>query len=245
MNDDARKSVISKTVSISEALTEELRSKVLDGDIPAGSLVTETEVASTYGVSRPTAKSAIQSLTHDGLLRRRPNKPAYVPHLSKSDIEDLYFVRIQIETSVVRHLAKNNLAPSAALKAADELAELPEDAPSSVFAYTDLAFHASLVDATNSERLIELYRTLLDEIRLSMAQARYALGQQRISSEHHGIYFAIEERNELLAVDRLTDHLNGLATPFAPTKPKNSFVANCIAIDLPSCTFDKRYEWLK
>ncbi|CAG4928385.1 unnamed protein product [Acidithrix sp. C25] len=49
------------------------------------------------------------------------NKPAYVPHLSKSDIEDLYFVRIQIETSVVRHLAKNNLAPSAALKAADEL----------------------------------------------------------------------------------------------------------------------------
>ncbi|CAG4928379.1 unnamed protein product [Acidithrix sp. C25] len=42
-----------------------------------------------------------------------------------------------------------------------------------------------------------------------MAQARYALGQQRISSEHHGIYFAIEERNELLAVDRLTDHLNG------------------------------------
>ncbi|WP_201732166.1 GntR family transcriptional regulator [Acidithrix sp. C25] len=74
MNDDARKSVISKTVSISEALTEELRSKVLDGDIPAGSLVTETEVASTYGVSRPTAKSAIQSLTHDGLLRRRPKQ---------------------------------------------------------------------------------------------------------------------------------------------------------------------------
>ena len=59
-----------KTVSVVDALTTSLRSRVLDGQIDAGVGLTETDVATEYEVSRPTAKTAISQLVQEGLLRR-------------------------------------------------------------------------------------------------------------------------------------------------------------------------------
>ena len=73
------------TVSVADALAGELRERVLDGVFPAGGAVPETDVAATFGVSRPTAKSAITSLVGAGLLRREANRPAYVPRLTAED----------------------------------------------------------------------------------------------------------------------------------------------------------------
>ena len=47
------------TVSVVDALTASLRSRVLDGQINAGVGLTETDVASEYEVSRPTAKTGL------------------------------------------------------------------------------------------------------------------------------------------------------------------------------------------
>lgn len=146
-----------RTVSIADALTDDLRSKVLDGAFPPGSTITETDIAANYGVSRPTAKAAIVSLVHSGLLRREANKPAFVPRLTRGDVEDLYFVRINIEASVVGYLAEMGIIPQGASKAVARLAEIDHDALPSAFVAADLAFHRSLVDAAESPRLSTLY----------------------------------------------------------------------------------------
>ena len=83
-----------KTVSVVDALTMTLRARVLDGQIDAGVGLTETDVAAEYEVSRPTAKTAISLLVHEGLLRREAHKSAYVPELSREDVEDLFLVRM-------------------------------------------------------------------------------------------------------------------------------------------------------
>ena len=72
-----------KTVSVVEALAMTLRARVLDGQIDAGLGITEADVAAEYDVSRPTAKTAISLLVHEGLLRREAHKSAYVPELSR------------------------------------------------------------------------------------------------------------------------------------------------------------------
>lgn len=83
-----------KTVSVVEALAMTLRARVLDGQIDAGAGLTEADVAAEYEVSRPTAKTAISLLVHEGLLRREAHKSAHVPELSRKDVEDLFLVRI-------------------------------------------------------------------------------------------------------------------------------------------------------
>ena len=101
-----------KTVSVVEALAMTLRARVLDGQIDAGVGITEADVAAEYDVSRPTAKTAISLLLHEGLLRREAHKSAYVPELSRKDVEDLFLVRIPLELEVVRLVGGQQAVPA-------------------------------------------------------------------------------------------------------------------------------------
>jgi len=57
-------------VSIVEAIAADLRSRVFSGELGSGEALTETDVASTYEVARPTAKASIEKLVAEGLLDR-------------------------------------------------------------------------------------------------------------------------------------------------------------------------------
>jgi DNA-binding GntR family transcriptional regulator len=205
------------TVTVVEALAQRLREQVLDGVIPAGAPVAETEVASAFAVSRPTAKSAIITLVHSGLLRRDAHRPAYVPRLAPEDVYDLYRARIPLELEVVRALASERNVPTAAQDALQELERLPDDVPTSRFISTDLRFHRALVDGSGSPHLIRLYDTILDELHLAMRQSRRALGRERIAREHAQVLDSIRAGDVTRATDTTRKHLEGAAHALADT----------------------------
>jgi DNA-binding GntR family transcriptional regulator len=203
------------TVSIVEALAASLREHVLDGEIPPGATVAETEIAATYGVSRPTAKGAIVTLVNGGLLRREANRPAYVPELTAEDILDIYRVRIPLELEAARILTNQRTSLPAARAAVAELQALPDDAPTSQLIAADLRFHRALIAAVNSPRLNRHYNQILDEIHLTMKQSRYALGRERIAREHDQVLREIEAGNAAHAIQSLRDHLEGAGQALA------------------------------
>jgi DNA-binding GntR family transcriptional regulator len=197
-----------QTVSVVDALITSLRGKVLDGQLDAGIGLTETDVATEYEVSRPTAKTAINQLVQDGLLRREAHKSARVPSLSRADVEDLFLVRMPLELEVVR-LVAGHPVPQAAADAVRALAEISPDAGHSEFVEADLEFHNALVRAVASPRLSRLYQTLSGEIHLSMVQSRHALGRDRIVAEHGGILGAIREGDAAQGQSLMRAHLEG------------------------------------
>jgi DNA-binding GntR family transcriptional regulator len=196
------------TVSVVEALTASLRSRVLDGQIDAGVGLTETDVANEYEVSRPTAKTAISQLVQEGLLRREAHRSAHVPSLSRADVEDLFLVRIPLELEVVRRIAGTAI-PQAAADAVTELTNVPTEAGHSRFVEADLRFHRALVGALDSPRLNRLYQALSGEIHLSMVQSRHALGRDRIVAEHSGVLDALVQGDAELAETLMRAHLEG------------------------------------
>ncbi|MBQ0987195.1 GntR family transcriptional regulator [Streptomyces sp. F63] len=198
------------TVSVVEALAASLRDRVLDGRITPGTALAETEIAAEYAVSRPTARSAVTALVHEGLLHREANKAACVPQLTRSDIEDLFLVRTPLETAVVRLLVERGSVPSAAAeRAITDLARLPDEAPHSAFVESDLRFHQSLVEAVGSPRLSRLYRGIQGEVHLSMVQTRHTLGRERIIAEHTAVLDALRAGNAEQAVRTMRTHLEG------------------------------------
>lgn len=197
-----------QTVSVVDALTASLRAKVLDGQIDPGVGLGETDVATEYEVSRPTAKAAIGALVAEGLLRREAHRSAQVPTLSRADVEDLFLVRMPLELEVVRLLA-GHLIPDAAATAVRDLAQLSPDARHSTFVEADLRFHRVLVDAVDSPRLTRLYQALTGEIHLSMVQSRYALGRDRIVAEHDGVLTALRAGEIDRATELMRVHLVG------------------------------------
>lgn len=197
-----------KTVSVVDALTTSLRARVLDGEIDAGVGLTETDVATEYEVSRPTAKTAISQLVQEGLLRREAHRSAHVPSLSREDVEDLFLVRLPLELEVVRLVVGKSI-PAAAAEAVDDLAAITPEAGHSKFVEADLRFHRVLVQAVHSPRLSRLYEMLSGEIHLSMVQSRYVLGRDRIAEEHRQVLEALEAGDVALAEERMRAHLEG------------------------------------
>ncbi|MCW0215293.1 MAG: GntR family transcriptional regulator [Pseudonocardia sp.] len=204
-----------RTVSVVDALVSSLRDRVLNGEIPAGAGVTETDVATAYEVSRPTARIAITALVQDGLLRREAHRPARVPELTRADVEDLFLARVPLELEVVRSLAEDGEVPVAAKRAIDDLAAVGPDTPHSVFVEADLRFHRELVVALGSPRLTRLYQVIAGEIHLSMVQSRLALGRDRIVAEHAAIFDALTRPSADLAVDLMRAHLQGARAAMA------------------------------
>ena len=85
------------TVSVVDALADDLRRRLFAGDLPSGSLVTEALLVEDYKVSRSTSKAAIEKLTAEGLLERGAYKSARVPVLSIEDVRDIYRTRLRLE----------------------------------------------------------------------------------------------------------------------------------------------------
>jgi len=199
-------------VSVVDALTTSLRSRVLDGEIDPGVGLTETDVATEYEVSRPTAKTAISQLVQEGLLRREAHRSAHVPSLSREDVEDLFLVRMPLELEVVRLVVDKQIpksAADAAAEAVDDLAAISPEAGHSRFVEADLRFHRVLVEAVQSPRLSRLYEVLSGEIHLSMVQSRYALGRDRIVAEHGGVLAALLQGDADLGQKLMREHLDG------------------------------------
>lgn len=198
------------TVSVVDALAASLRSRVLDGRLVSGTTFAEAEIAAQYGVSRPTARSAVTALVHEGLLHREANKPAYVPQLNSADVVDLFLVRIPLETQVVKVLVERDAVPvTEAERAIADLDRLGPDASHSTFVESDLRFHQSLVEAVGSPRLTRLYRGIQGEVHLCMVQTRHTLGRKRIVAEHSEVLKALRAGDAEEAARRMRAHLDG------------------------------------
>jgi DNA-binding GntR family transcriptional regulator len=195
-------------VSTQDALSDSLRERILAGEFAPGSALGEVEVATEYGVARPTARAVIQGLVHEGLLRREPNRSARVPELTSDDVRDLFYVREALEVQVVATLVERKLRPAPAEQAVRRLESLRPGAAWSDAVEADLRFHAALVEAVGSPRLTRAFKALEAEIRLCLVQMRPGYDDLSVlAREHRDLLEAVAAGPRRTAVRLMTEHL--------------------------------------
>lgn len=142
-------------------ILENLRAAILQGSIPAHSLVRQDEIAATYGVSRMPVREAIRSLEAEGLVIARPNRGSFVAPLDPDDAAEIFDIRASLEALALRRSipAMDDAKKKAA---ADALAAL-EQAQAKPDASSDLHrdFHLSLYAGAGS-RLLRLIGQHID-----------------------------------------------------------------------------------
>jgi len=190
------------------AIYESLRAGILDGSEAPGSTLTESRVALRFGVTRPTAKLAIERLAAEGLLRRAANQAARVPELTRDDIVDLYDTRAIVETAAVEALARGGDLPAGALAAHRSLLAHTTDES---FAHDDIAFHRALVSGAPSARLPRMHALLMGEIELCMGQvqAHHLITTGEVAAQHQGILDAVTAGDAARAGALTRDHITG------------------------------------
>ena len=198
-----------QVVSTLDALSDSLRRRLLEGELEPGTALGEVELASEYGVARPTVRAAIQALVAEGLLRREPNRSARVPELTADDVRDLFYVREALELQVVSTLVERQLRPPAAEEAVLRLERLPRRAPWDEVVEADVDFHTALVEAAGSPRLERMYDTLQSEIRLCLVQLKPAYDDSaKVAAEHRELLEAIANGPKRTALRLMSEHLS-------------------------------------
>ncbi|WP_337003320.1 MULTISPECIES: GntR family transcriptional regulator [unclassified Microbacterium] len=196
-------------VGVVDAVTAQLRGRILSGDIRSGVPLTEAAVSQLFGVARPSAKAAIEQLVASGLLVRTAHRSARVVGIDSATVRDVYRTRTRLESAALRELAVTRTVPPAALDANAEILAMPPG-PDPATVDPDLRFHTALIDALDSERTGRMYRSVLDEVRLCMAQVqgRRLLDAAVISAQHADILDAVASGDGQRAAELLEAHLS-------------------------------------
>lgn len=196
-------------IGVIDAVTAQLRARILEGDIPSGEAVTEASVSQAYGVARPSAKAAIEQLVANGLLVRTAHRSARVADIDPASVRDIYRTRARLESAALRELASARTVPLDATAANAEIQSMPSG-PSAATVDPDLRFHMALIDALDSERTARMYHSVLDEVRLCMAQVqgRGLLDAEAIAAQHADILLAVSDGDGERAAELLFTHLS-------------------------------------
>lgn len=195
-------------IGIVDAVTRRLRGQILAGEFPVGTAVTEAKVSAAFGVARPSAKAAIEQLVSSGLLVRTAHRSARVVAIDAEMVRDVYRTRSRLESAALRELAAGRAVLPDAEAANAEILAMPPG-PDAATVDPDLRFHTALIDGIGSDRTSRMYRTVLDEVRLCMAQVqgRQLLDAQVISAQHAEILAAVGAGDGERAADLLAVHL--------------------------------------
>ncbi len=97
---------IIKQESIAEQVAEKIRKAILDGELAAGSKVTEHDICNQLNVSRTPVREAFRILQAEGYLTYKPRFGVFVTKLSLQDVYDIWEVRILVEEEIARKSSK-------------------------------------------------------------------------------------------------------------------------------------------
>jgi DNA-binding GntR family transcriptional regulator len=172
-----------------DALSAELRARVLSGDLPPGAWLRERELTETYGVARHSLRAALRQLAAERLVRIEPNRGARVAVLDAAELCGLYELRAALETEAARLLVQRRGVeplPGEVLAAAEHLeaecSRQPHD-PSAVD-LAHAALHHALVSAAGSARITEAHAALDAETRVYLLQLRPLVGPEEMAESH-------------------------------------------------------------
>jgi DNA-binding GntR family transcriptional regulator len=191
--------------SVADRVFEQLRRAIVEGDIPAGSKLSEPVLAERFAVSRGPLREAMRRLESTNLLEWRANVGARVVTLSKERLLELYQVREALEGMAAR-LAAERMSDAAI----EELKALMEQHRRGVArdcwqAYFqqegDLDFHYRIVIGSGNQRLV---RILCDDLYhlARMYRCQFGMKSDRARDalkEHSMVVDAISERDGELA----------------------------------------------
>jgi DNA-binding GntR family transcriptional regulator len=194
-----------------ESISDQIRDEILDGRIPAGARLLETELAERFGVSRGPVRDALTELAREGLVEDLPRRGTFVASLSEKDLEEVYVLRRAIEEAAVR-LA---IARAADAEIAEMYARLTEtedayeraDLPSAWEA--DMAFHRTYCRMSGNGRLADLFEGLASQTVLLMRTAlasHASLAWTPPVELHRRIADAIKARDADAAVRAVGEH---------------------------------------
>jgi DNA-binding GntR family transcriptional regulator len=197
------------SVVANESIADSLRADILRGNLKSGQALKQDEIAAQFGVSKIPVREALVQLKAEGLINFYPNRGAFISELSAAEADEIYVMRIALETAVLARAIP--YLTVADLKHAKEILDaIDQEENIAKWGELNWEFHATLYAPAALPRLMETIRTLHSNIArylvLYLAGMAY---QKKSQKEHRAILEACRYGNTEKALAVLVGHLQG------------------------------------
>ena len=205
-------------------ILDELRTAILDGDVPPGSPIPVDGVAAAFGVSRIPVREALMTLIGEGLVDHRPNAGYRVAMMTFREFSEFYLVREALETAALKasvalagpdddeRARAAHHALDAAVEAGDARAHHRESR----------RFHLALISPCRMRRLLHMLDAAwnMTEPLQPMSHLDSA-DRQRLHEDHADMLTAFVDRDRTRLIDVFAEHHHRLQS-FIETLPHDT-----------------------
>lgn len=174
-------------VSLRNRVLEEVKERIIAGDLPTGARLHERRLSEELGVSRVPLREAILTLAAQGLVEMRPRIGTFVRPMTKDYVEDLFAVRMALEplaaSLAARHRSEAQLAELGRLLQEEQDALAAGDDKRGSLVNAD--FHLEILRASGNEVLYAVMAPLQSQIQRLFRRTISSMSQKL--SDDHGV----------------------------------------------------------
>ena len=196
-----------------ERVYADLRERIISFELPPGTTLGRADLAKSYAVSQTPVREALQRLEQDGLVLIYPQSKTVVAKIDVRQLSETQFLRVAVETEVVRRLA--GLGRKDVINRAQAIVDMQRtligmDDAMPMFMDLDRTFHRTLYEAVNMEHL---HVMLLDRLGQLYRCQRLELPRegkmQNIVDAHQTILDGLLAKDPDRACSAMRSHLSG------------------------------------
>lgn len=196
-----------------ERVYRNIREQIINFDLPPGTTLSRNQLASEFAVSQTPVREALQRLEKEGLILIYPQSRTVVSQIDVRQLSETQFLRVSVETEVVRRLAlsgRKDVVRRAQAILDMKKALLGSEDSMPLFMELDRSFHLSFFEGLGMENL---HAMLLDRLGHLYRCQRLELPRQGkmqdIIEAHQAILDGISSEDPELAAGAMRDHLSG------------------------------------
>jgi GntR family transcriptional regulator, rspAB operon transcriptional repressor len=168
-----------------------LKEAIISGTLTDHQMLTERTAMELFGISRTPFREAVQILEAEGWVYSLPYKGIYVSPVNLKDFEEVFELRLILETAIVRKVASRlDEKGFAVLERMVESMQTDSAAQNDYdFTSLDFAFHRTLNNMADNRRLLAMTEQIYDVMRrIGMRVLRRPIARrEEIIREHRKI----------------------------------------------------------
>ena len=151
--------------SLSDRAYEAIRADILACTLAPGESISEAGLSRRYGVGKAPVRSALSRLRQEGLVSASPRRSYVVAPITLRDVQELYALRLILESTTARLAAgKVDARRLEKLDAICRKGYTPGDSASTLrFLEANREFHLQVAESAGNQRFVRLLAQVLDE----------------------------------------------------------------------------------
>lgn len=185
-----------------------VRAAIVESRYPPGHRLVEQRIAEELGLSRTPVREALRMLQAEGLVVSERNRGAMVRPLSKTEVVDLYGLRIRLESYAVEVATERSteIELGDLADAADEFRAAGDDV--ALLHAANRRFHDGILTAARHHRLTAMLARTVDIPLVFQALRSFGPAEiERSDAFHHLIVDAMCRRDGARAAALMAEHI--------------------------------------